>query len=232
VKRLLSFAAGSALLLVLTTPAWAQVPTGIVGSAHDFSDETTWNPSGEVCIVCHTPHSAGGAADGPLWNHTSTTTEYTPYSSPFGTLQGTIGTTAAVPTGVSKMCLSCHDGSIALNDFAGAAGTPVIIDAATGYNDISTITGLLDTDGSDDHPISITFTTATASADGFLHNPSSRTFTWGSATPTIQVGMLRQDKVECSSCHDVHNERGLAVGSALLKVTNAGSALCLTCHNK
>jgi len=37
------------------------------------------------------------------------------------------------------------------------------------------------------------------------------------------------DSVECSSCHDVHNGTGFG---ALLKVDNAGSQLCLTCHTK
>lgn len=63
------------------------------------------NASSEVCIFCHTPHTAGKAA---LWNRQDSTTSYTPYSS--STVKAAIGQ----PTGVSKLCLSCHDGTVAL----------------------------------------------------------------------------------------------------------------------
>ncbi|MFZ9024294.1 MAG: cytochrome c3 family protein, partial [Anaerohalosphaeraceae bacterium] len=36
-------------------------------------------------------------------------------------------------------------------------------------------------------------------------------------------------KVQCSSCHDVHNTPGVA---GLLRIANTNSDLCLTCHDK
>ena len=35
--------------------------------------------------------------------------------------------------------------------------------------------------------------------------------------------------VECGTCHDVHNATNI---ENLLWISNAGSTLCLTCHNK
>ena len=53
----------------------------IVGSAHDFSDDS-WNTSGQICLVCHTPHNADVAvSNAPLWNHETTQATFTPYTS-------------------------------------------------------------------------------------------------------------------------------------------------------
>ena len=41
--------------------------------------------------------------------------------------------------------------------------------------------------------------------------------------------MLFAGQMECSSCHDVHDELG---NTALLRKSNTQSALCLTCHDK
>jgi hypothetical protein len=38
--------------------------------------------------------------------------------------------------------------------------------------------------------------------------------------------------VECASCHDPHVEAGGVAGATFLRVSNAGSAVCLACHNK
>jgi len=46
---------------------------------------------------------------------------------------------------------------------------------------------------------------------------------------TIDNDMLFDGKMECASCHDVHNRFGV---SGLLKMSNVNSELCLTCHNK
>jgi len=79
----------------------------------------------EVCVFCHTPHGgrtdvAGGGA--PLWNRALPTgTGYTNYTSPnFDNVQGTL---TAGPKGVSLACLSCHDGTIALDALINAPGS-------------------------------------------------------------------------------------------------------------
>lgn len=181
---------------------------GITGTAHDFSS-SGWS-GGEICIVCHTPHNADASiADAPLWNHASTAATFTLYAS--STMNGTTGQ----PDASSKLCLSCHDGTVALEDFGGTT---------TGTNYIST--GDLTTDISDDHPISFTYNTALATADGELVDPATANSGLGS---TIDADMLIGGKMQCASCHDVHNTAGV---SSLLVKSNAASALCLTCHDK
>lgn len=181
---------------------------GISGTAHDFSS-SGWS-GGEICIVCHTPHNADATiADAPLWNHESTAATFTLYSS--STMDGTTGQ----PDASSKLCLSCHDGTVALEDFGGTT---------TGTNYIST--GDLTTDISDDHPISFTYNTALATSDGELFDPATANSGLGS---TIDDDLLIGGKMQCASCHDVHNTAG---ASSLLVKSNASSALCLTCHDK
>lgn len=81
-------------------------------------------PSGsatqEVCVFCHTPHGANttsGAA--PLWNRAlPSSSGYTTYSSP----NFDSGSTGQ-PYGVSLACLSCHDGTVALDALINASGS-------------------------------------------------------------------------------------------------------------
>jgi predicted CXXCH cytochrome family protein len=199
----------AAALIALPTIAFAQIS----GSAHDLSGGGL--SGGEICNVCHTPHNADDTvSDAPLWDHEVTATaSFTLYSST--TLDATVGQ----PSGVSKLCLSCHDGTVAVDAFGGAAGTTLIGAVDTGSGDFGT-------DLSNDHPISFTYNTALSGTDGELFDPSVDTTSLGG---TIAADMLFSDNMECASCHDVHNANG---NTALLLIDNASSALCLTCHDK
>lgn len=182
----------------------------IVGSAHDFSDDS-WNTTGQICLVCHTPHNADVAVtNAPLWNHETTTATFTTYTS--ATMQATTGQ----PDASSKLCLSCHDGTVAVDNFGGEAGGTHFLTGRT----------LIGTDLSDDHPLSFTYDAALSSADGGLYDPISTNSGLGG---TIDQDMLIDSKVQCASCHDVHNGSGV---DKLLRKSNNGSDLCLTCHNK
>jgi predicted CXXCH cytochrome family protein len=143
------------------------------------------------------------------WSSASSAS-YTFYSSP------TMKATAPVAmSAISKTCMSCHDGTVAIDSFGGVTGvTPI-----SSTNNLGTVLG-------NDHPISIDYTTALASSKGHMFDPSVTASGLGG---TIAADMLYVNKVECSSCHDVHNNYGIA---GMLKKTNAGSALCLTCHNR
>jgi len=185
--------------------ATAAAAQGISGTAHDLRALAGTN--GEICIVCHTPHDADQVVTAaPLWNHTVTTATYTVYSS------ATLDSTPGQPNGVSKLCLSCHDGTVAIDAFAGAAGTTSI-----------NATFQVGTDLRYDHPISMAYDSV---ADTGLWN---ETVTASGLGGTIDSDMLFAGNVECASCHDPHDAAG--VTNFLVK-SNAASALCLTCHNK
>jgi len=193
----------------LLTPE-RQTHAEITGSLHDFSGET-WSSS-QICLPCHTPHGADTTVpDAPLWNHTVSTANYTLYSSP------TLNATLSQPTGHSKLCLSCHDGTIAIDSFGGNNGSRFLSQGNFGH---------IGTDLSDDHPVSFTFNSALANADGGLHDPQTRTTGLGG---TIDEDLLINGRLECSSCHDVHNAQN---NLGMLWIDNTSSALCLTCHDK
>lgn len=196
-------------LLALPFDAAAQ----ITGTSHDFS-AAGWNPGGEICQPCHTPHNADTTvSNAPLWNHEVTTTVFTLYSNP-----STLNATMTQPSGVSLLCLSCHDGTVALENFGGTT---------TGTNSIAS-TANLGSDLSNDHPVSFVYNAALATADGQLYNPETQAFGAGTIETELLFGSNGSRTVECASCHDVHG----TANPSLLRVNNAASALCLTCHNK
>lgn len=209
-----------ALTALLLFVARAGMANTLAGSAHDFST-AGWNTGAKVCVTCHVPHKSDTTVtDAPLWNHALTTQTYTLYSSP--TLKATI----AQPGGNSKLCLSCHDGTIAVNSFGGVTGTTMISAANN-----------LGINLKDDHPIGFTYDGPLATAKGSMYDPAAKTVTIGAAPTkigTVAALMLYNGKMECSSCHDVHNTFtvGANTGAGMVKMASAGSALCLACHNK
>lgn len=160
-----------------------------------------------ICIFCHTPHSANPAA--PHWNRPSNGAIYTPYSS--STTKATIGQ----PTGSSKLCLSCHDGTVAL----GMVVSRAPIEFAGAIRGMPRGRANLGTDLSDDHPVSFVYDNALAMVKGELNSPSAL----DRAVRLDADGMM-----QCTTCHDPHDDE---FGKFLVK-DNAASALCLSCHNK
>jgi len=204
--------------------AWAGV---IAGTAHDLSGKLY--TGGQICVACHTPHGGNtSVTDAPLWNHALSVATYTLYSS------STMNAGAlAQPSGVSKLCLSCHDGTVAIDSFGGVTGTSFM----TGSKAVGAAAqGSL----ANDHPTGFTYDAALVTLDGSLH-PTTNAVTIGTGgtrtkTGTIASLLLFNGKLECASCHDVHNtftvNNGTGVGAPLLRVSKAGSLICLTCHNK
>lgn len=209
---------------------------GIVGSSHDFTDndspesgtvDESWNGRAEICRVCHIPHDNENTAqyylNGLLWNHKVSSQSYTMYTS-----DHLDGVQSTQPDGIAKLCLGCHDGTVALDAFDKYAGT-------TGneiqnlYNAEFQVSANLDSGATDlrgTHPLSITYD---ETADTNLH---AKTDSMGSSGTIADV--LDNGKVQCSSCHDVHNQESVA-GTHLLRVAQKGSSpsgLCLTCHIK
>lgn len=214
----------------------------ITGSAHDMSGQSF--TGGQICVTCHVPHNGAEAGSGPLWNHAlqPVGTTYTVYTDAGGgSLDATIGT----PGGASKLCLSCHDGTVAVDSFGGNTGT-INISAGGSLGADGVANGAsrdLGTDLSNDHPFSFDYL-AVAQADGGPDagiKGSGTTITIGSGTKTKTdtIANLMLDgsgNMQCTSCHDVHNEytqtSNTVDGYRLLKISIDGSAICLTCHDK
>ncbi len=191
------------------------VHAGIAGSKHDFSMKG-WGTD-EICKFCHTPHNANRTVtDSPLWNHQVTTATYTLYTSP--TLQKYPGDPPAQqPLGPSKLCLSCHDGQVAIDSYGGRTGTNFISGLAN-----------LGTNLSNDHPVSIHWNHQTVDNGLCFNCHFGNGGMYSSALPFY--GIRPDQTVECGTCHEPHN-RFPAYTKMLRKSLNK-SELCLYCHEK
>ncbi|AYH42406.1 cytochrome c3 family protein [Azoarcus sp. DN11] len=196
----------AATLLLAALPAGA----GIVSSRHNLSvsGPGTVKAASEtqVCVFCHISHNASPSE--PLWNRRARTGGYTPYTS------STAKAAPGQPDGASLDCLSCHDGTIALGDLLSLSQVTAM---AGGVTTMPAGRSNLGTDLSDDHPVSILYNAALATTRGELADP---------ATLTGKVRLDASGKLQCTSCHDAHDDSN----GKFLVMPNAASALCQTCH--
>jgi predicted CXXCH cytochrome family protein len=210
-RRLLELIAAmiAACMALLAGPAHA----GLLTSKHNLSVSGTGTVKAatevQICVFCHAPHNA--APSSPLWNRRTPGSTYVPYTS------STAKASAGQPTGGSLMCLSCHDGTIALGDLL-SRQTPVAM-AGGATTMPSSSASLLGTDLSDDHPVSIAYSSTLAAMNGELANP---------ATLTGRVRVDSSGQLQCTSCHDPHDD----TNGKFLVMSNQASALCQTCHIK
>jgi hypothetical protein len=145
----------------------------------------------EVCIFCHTPHRA--IASTPLWNHElSSEAFYKVYES--STLQARPGQ----PTGSTRLCLSCHDGTIALGRVVSRRVPIRVENTGPGGTIPLSSRANIGTDLSGMHPVSIKYTEDVALADGRLR--------WPVADPEGRVKLDGQGMVQCTACHDPHDD--------------------------
>ncbi len=103
----------------------------ILNTRHNLSQSTMQNGQaaqmnafrndyGGVCVYCHTPHGASTSIDAPLWNRTFVNNTYTTYD----TLNSSSISSAITQPGVNSLtCLSCHDGTVAIDSIINMPGS-------------------------------------------------------------------------------------------------------------
>ena len=193
----------------------------IVGSAHDMRTHISNETSTQVCVYCHTPHMPAGRTQDPLWNHSlSTVATYGVYSSP---TMNVVPTEMAGSGSGSLLCMSCHDGTVAVNSVwkqpgAGNLGsTPVTGGVLLANLAISSsASGYIGNDLQNDHPVNFSYNASITGGD-----------VWLRSSPTGSI-VLFAGSVQCGSCHNVHDP----LNRPFLRQDNGGSAVCLACHNK
>jgi predicted CXXCH cytochrome family protein len=211
-KRILLAAAVLLMLALYHIPGAVSSGT-ILDTKHNLSisgpGPVKSTTEGEVCVFCHVPHHA--RRDIPyLWNRSDATVNYTPYQST--TLHATVGQ----PTGASKLCLSCHDGTVAL----GALLTrPQEVPFAGGIRFIPDGRAKIGTDLSDDHPISFAYDSALVTSNPELIDPLG-------LPPEVKLD--KNKELQCTACHDSHKDNF----GKFLVMPNQYSGLCTTCHDK
>jgi hypothetical protein len=179
----------------------------------------------QICVFCHTPHAATSGAT-PLWNRkvagSGYTQNYVMYDS--STLdakqvQGALNQ----PGGSSKLCLSCHDGTIAVGSVnvlngqgSTTPGTQTI--ATTGGPNMPTGSGAttgftrnLGVDLTNDHPISLSYNSELVNRDGELRLPDNvlvgvRSSGVKPKLPLEKTGPAgaNEAQMQCATCHDPH----------------------------
>ena len=217
-KRLLIIAA---VLMLATFAAQADITAGT--NPHNLSssgpNDGDLSPSTtRVCVFCHTPHNASGTT-GPLWNHSAgTSSNYTNYGNWNGTLNATLPSWSGASDVGSALCMSCHDGTVAL----GSTENGFVTGVTGTMSSITGTTANLGTNLQDDHPVNFTYDAALVTADGGLADPTA-----------LSSAVLFGGTLQCGSCHDVHTYGTTAAGTwPFLRVSNNASALCDDCHNK
>jgi len=190
--RLLAAMALSAVAMFAFSAAPALA--GISATKHNLGStggagQNKVSDTAEICVFCHTPHGADTAAVVPLWNKKlGDGTGYTTYAS-LGTTT-LDGKTATNVGSVSLACLSCHDGTQAMDNIInapGSGGYDATGGGATGlaYNwgtsprvdadgKLNSGVALIGTDLSNDHPVGIQY-----AGGGYYYNAGFQTGTIG-----------------------------------------------------
>ena len=243
---------GILLLVSSMVMAGANPGTGIKSTSHDLSSATgrggAWDAGtaadptlDRICIYCHAPHhtikSADAATAGltyfPLWNHDLTSLTYTLYTDNNSDVPNNIShqlnATLTQPGSISKLCLSCHDGSVAVSSYgnfnSGIAGSK--------HTGSVTTTGTRFAIGeagdlSNHHPIGFDYNEV-AAIDDEIRDSGNALLGNNPYGLTID-DLLYGGKMECASCHDVHNTKN--TGTKFTWVADTNSDLCFSCHLK
>jgi len=272
-KRIFKQTLGFASLVLLSASAFAGIDTTPHNLTSTGPGPNKQDTTAQICVFCHTPHASNTAASAPLWNKgTAASTSYSQYNTAFSsTIDGQV-----LPVGsVSAACLSCHDGTQAMDNLVNAPGSGGLAASSTagsnrdynwtvGSEKISaTSVANLGVDLRNDHPIGIEYcggglsnsagtTLAGSCKDTDFKTPktariNSTPVFWIDSTNaagadvrgkgdiilysrTFSAGADRPS-VECASCHDPHQAKGTDDVN-FMRVSTAGSKICLACHTK
>ncbi len=232
-------------------PEFGWDPLAIIGSKHDLSalneraktkamEGVAYDDFGYACVYCHIPPDAqeasGGAQQIAGWNRIrSDMRDYTLYSS------RTFKSTARIPNEITLLCLSCHDGTMAVDQVVNTPRAWKSGEKMTLHMKINSGTDLdhcglchdgftahhlgnkhIGTDMRRNHPVSIRYPGLGLGASDSLqmafHSPVDD---FGFANGV----RLYDGFVECASCHNVHEPDKVK----FLRVKP--EYLCITCHS-
>lgn len=268
-KQILSLLCAAAAVVTMSSAAFAapgagdnSPGSGIYRSVHDLTN----GPNGtgaplsvpgfvtdsqqRLCAYCHTPHHAivvGGPGSGtadylPLWSHAVSGVNYTAYASATFTPLGGSSMAGDPLTGPSRLCMSCHDGLTAVDNYYGLTGGHVMLPNPGSFSGNPVISG----DGNTNHPLGFAMTDVIPGYAGVTHADTANILSL-TATSKYKTGLtdnvnivdrLYQGAImTCSSCHDVHNTLNKVSyqaggGNFLLLGSQKNSGICLSCHTQ
>ncbi len=231
---------------LVAAPVW--LTASIVDTKHNLSVSGTGTAKAtsetEVCVFCHVPHFSQPVGK-PLWNRSMPVTEYVMYDSEYlrrmgyPSIAADLGSDNDTPGALSRQCLSCHDGTIAVGavsklrydrdgaliDMAGVDPDGTIVDTATTF---------IGTDLSSHHPVGVEYDSTISKTFG---NGGIRSMEL-KVTPDTPIKLFEYagytgKYVECSSCHDPHkdNSKFLHYDAGANHGQNFVGT-CTSCHEK
>lgn len=221
------------------------VEAAIVNTKHNFSTTGvgTIKATGEqeVCIFCHIPHSAQEGT--PLWNRSMPASAYTMYNSDYLRRMNyptptSLGNIVGSPGALSRQCLSCHDGTVAVGSVYLVRGTllgssQIVMNGVTGSGTIPTAaTGYIGTDLRGHHPVGIEYNHALTKNFGNGSRSMELLATPGSSIKLYTFG--GKQYVECSSCHDPHTDQAAKFLRYSAGTSHGANVYgtCTSCHDK
>ncbi len=181
----------------------------VVNSKHNLGmrgpGEIKADDDARVCAFCHVPHTP--KAPRAMWARPMNDTLYVPYES--STMKSKVGQ----PNGATRLCLSCHDGTVALGIVGNRRNVPMRGVSLGGL--MPPGRSNLGTDLRTTHPVSMPLP-----VDGLKVKP-----------PTGRGARLDgEGLVQCTSCHDPHSDDRDARVRKFLAQDNAYSEMCRECH--
>lgn len=228
--------------------------TGINGSFHDMN--AVIGPQQDdvlkrTCVFCHTPHNATTTSSGPLWNR-GDVASYGAYVWATPANKGITFNQDDPLIGPSRLCMSCHDGTIAYDSHGSNGSMPGgIVMGGTTETSSRLVNDLTVT-----HPIGFKYGDALVRNTAIsteLVMPTERFISTASAnlgagfntnsrgdmgtTGAVINDTLYQGYMTCATCHEVHNTNNVSSDTGktynlFLRAREENSAICLSCHVK
>jgi predicted CXXCH cytochrome family protein len=203
-------ATAAALLAGLAGSVAAWATSGITGSPHDLRGRPVSTAS-QICMYCHVPETVDAAGTTSRISRRLGNSAFSAYGDSAGEDPSTLQ-----PLGVSLVCLSCHDGTIAWDTLAGGISASALgraggLPAGTG--------GLASS-----HPVSVSYYEG---YDATFRPPIRGRVGKLPLFPASGAGGAG-DRVECASCHNPHE----IIFGKFLRISNTNGALCFNCHDK
>lgn len=175
----------------------------------------------EVCKFCHIPHNAEVPV--PLWGHAVSKAQF---ETPLIRGRSQVLEPAPQPDGSSRLCLSCHDGTVALGDIK---GSPRPIQMVGGDRLAASRKGFLGTDLSGSHPISFRVRDAGAAGEDQARDMGLQPLSVMESDTDVRLDA--HGKMQCTTCHDSHSDRYYLEGRVpRFWVKPTVDEVCLTCH--
>lgn len=200
---------------LIAMPSFGQTPTADVLGVHNLtpgSGAKVYSQGSLGCTFCHAPHGGLGGIT-PLWNQKLSQSSYVPYNSSTYNEQGTQPTLGVT----SSLCLSCHDGTVAVGQSAAYGPLPMVGSMNNVDSFGTTLTG--------SHPFSLA--PPIKDAPNLVASLASQGKT---ADPTNAVKLVNGN-IECTSCHDPHIQAIDPIAQNFLVRDSSRGQMCLACHD-